>query len=171
MCLAAGFAGPAANLDGEMRRESQAAQPAQTPAQPACAPAVTPAALLSPPGRDGGAASRWWRGLQQDHAAAGGMRLRWALVTGLVGGLVLPAAFPPYGFWPLAAVRPTLLVLALRGRRLRAAFAVGAVFGLAFFFPLLSWVINLAWYAWVALAVSESVIFAVLAVGQRLLLR
>jgi apolipoprotein N-acyltransferase len=100
-----------------------------------------------------------------------GMRLRWALLTGLVGGLVLTAAFPPYGIWPLSVVGPALLAVALRRQSLRGSFAVGAVFGLAFFFPLLSWVVNLAWYAWVALAVSEALIFAVLALGQRLLLR
>jgi apolipoprotein N-acyltransferase len=47
---------------------------------------------------------------------------------------------------------------------------VGLVFGLAFFFPLLAWVINLAWFAWVALAIASALIFAVFAVAQRLLL-
>ena len=37
-----------------------------------------------------------------------------------------------------------------------------ASFGLAFFFPLLSWLVNVAWYAWAALAVAEAVIFAML---------
>ena len=99
------------------------------------------------------------------------MRLRWALATALAGGLALAAAFPPAGIWPLAAAGPALLVIALSGRSLRASFCVGLVFGVAFFFPLLAWVINLAWYAWVALAAAEAVIFAVLAVGQRLLLK
>jgi apolipoprotein N-acyltransferase len=101
----------------------------------------------------------------------GGLRLRWALVIGLAGGLALTAAFPPYGIWPLAAVGPALLVVALRQQGLRGSFAVGVVFGLAFFVPLLSWVVNVAWYAWAALAISETLIFAVLAVAQRLLLR
>src|SRR5262245_49481388 len=99
------------------------------------------------------------------------LRLRWALLTALAGGLALAAAFPPAGIWPLAAAGPALLVIALSGRSLRASFCVGLVFGVAFFFPLLAWVINLAWYAWVALAAAEAVIFAVLAVGQRLLLK
>ena len=99
------------------------------------------------------------------------LRLRWALLTGLVGGLALTAAFPPYGIWPLAAVGPALLVVALWQQGLRGSFAVGVVFGLAFFVPLLSWVVNVAWYAWAALAISEALIFAVLAVAQRLLLR
>lgn len=89
----------------------------------------------------------------------------------LAGGLGLALAFPPGGFWPLAAVGPALLVLALWRRSLRGSFGIGLVFGVAFFFPLLSWVLNVAWYAWVALAVADTLIFAVLAIGQRLLLR
>ena len=60
--------------------------------------------------------------------------------------------------------------MALWRRSLRASLLAGLVFGLAFFVPLLSWLLNVAWYAWLALAVAEAVIFAVLAVGQRLLL-
>jgi len=98
------------------------------------------------------------------------LRLRWALLTALVSGLLLAAAFAPIGVWPLAVVGPAVLVIALHGRSLRAAFAVGLVFGLGFFFPLLAWVINLAWFAWVALAIASALIFAVFAVAQRLLL-
>ena len=98
------------------------------------------------------------------------LRLRLALPVALAGGLLLAAAFPPVGVWPLAVVGPALLVFALFGRSLRAAFAVGLVFGLAFLFPLLAWVINLAWFAWVALAIASALIFAVFAVAQRLLL-
>jgi apolipoprotein N-acyltransferase len=98
-------------------------------------------------------------------------RTRWALLTALAGGLLLAAAFPPAGIWPLAVVGPAMLVIALSGRSLRASLAVGLVFGLAFFFPLLVWVTNVAWYGWVALAIASAVIFGVLAVGQRLLLR
>jgi apolipoprotein N-acyltransferase len=98
------------------------------------------------------------------------LRLRWALLTALASGLLLAAAFPPVGLWPLAVVGPALLVLALSGRSLRAAFAVGLTFGLGFFLPLLSWVMNLAWFAWVALAIASALIFAVFTIGQRLLL-
>ena len=100
-----------------------------------------------------------------------GLRLRWALLTALAGGLLLAVAFPPVGIWPLAVVGPALLAVALRGRSLRASFCIGLIFGVAFFFPLLAWVLNVAWYAWVALAAAESVIFGVLAIGQRILLR
>ena len=98
------------------------------------------------------------------------LRLRLALPAALVSGLLLAAAFAPAGLWPLAVVSPALLVLILWGRSLRGAFAAGLVFGLAFFFPLLAWVINLAWFAWVALAIASALIFAVFTVAQRLLL-
>ena len=94
-----------------------------------------------------------------------------AVAIALAGGLALAAAFPPAGLWPLAAAGPAMLTIALWGQRGRVACAVGLAFGLAFFLPLLSWLVNLAWYAWIALAVTESVIFAALAVGQWLLLR
>ncbi|HWG14361.1 MAG TPA: apolipoprotein N-acyltransferase [Streptosporangiaceae bacterium] len=100
-----------------------------------------------------------------------GLRLRWALLVALAGGLLLAAAFPPLGIWPLAAVGAALLTVALAGRNLRASFLAGLVFGVAFFFPLLSWVLNVWWFAWTALALGSAVILAVLAVAQRLLLR
>jgi apolipoprotein N-acyltransferase len=95
----------------------------------------------------------------------------WALLASVAGGAALSASFPPIDAWPLAAVGPALLVIALAGRSLRGSFACGLAFGLALFVPLLSWLLNVAWYAWAALAVAEAVIFAVLVVGQRLLLR
>ncbi len=98
------------------------------------------------------------------------LRTRLALPLALAGGLALAAAFAPLGLWPLAVAGPALLVVALWGRSLRGAFAAGLVFGLAFFFLLLVWVVNLAWFAWVALAIASALIFAVFAVGQRLLL-
>jgi apolipoprotein N-acyltransferase len=103
--------------------------------------------------------------------AFGGLRTRWALLISVAGGLAVFAASPPLDIWPLAAAGPALLVVALTGRGLRASFGCGLAFGLAFFIPLLSWLVNEAWYAWFALVVALTVIFAVLAVGQRLLLR
>jgi apolipoprotein N-acyltransferase len=99
------------------------------------------------------------------------LRTRWALLAAVAGGLLLAAAFPPVGVWPLAAAGPALLAVALTGRGLRASLCVGLAFGAAFFFPLLLWTSNVAWYAWVALAATSTVIFGVLALGQRLLLR
>jgi apolipoprotein N-acyltransferase len=139
--------------------------PGQTDADPQDAPQPRQPAisgLLDQPGeRDAG---------RPRGAARAPLRGRWALPVSLVGGLLLAAAFPPYGVWPLAFVSPALLVVALSGRSLRGAFTIGLVFGLAFFFPLVAWVINLAWFAWVALAIASALIFAVFAIAQRLLL-
>jgi apolipoprotein N-acyltransferase len=104
-------------------------------------------------------------------AGPGSLRAHWALLAAATGGLALAGAFPPVGIWPLAVAGPALLVIALRGQRLRAAFGLGLVFGLAFFVPLLSWLVNVAWYAWAALAGAEAVIFGVACIGQQLLLR
>ena len=98
------------------------------------------------------------------------LRLRWALLAAVAGGVALAGAFPPVGIWPLAAAGPALLVIALYRQGLRASFVIGLVFGVAFFVPLLSWLVNVAWYAWAALAIAEAAIFGLLAVGQRLLL-
>jgi apolipoprotein N-acyltransferase len=102
--------------------------------------------------------------------ADGGLPAGLALLIALAGGVALAAAFPPAGIWPFAAAGPALLAVALRRRSARGSLAVGLVFGIAFFVPLLSWLVNVAWYVWAALAVVEAVMFAVLAVGLRLLL-
>ena len=99
-----------------------------------------------------------------------GFRTRWALLLSAAGGLAAFASCPPLDVWPLAFLGPGLLVLALTGRRLRSSFGCGLVFGLALFVPLLSWLINVAWYAWAGLAGAEALIFAIVCIGQRLLL-
>ena len=132
------------------------------------APAAAPAGPRRPPG----APEPVERRLPGQRGLPGAPRLAlgWALLAAVAGGLALTAAFPPVGAWPLAPLGPALLVLALQGRTLRASFVAGLLFGLALFVPLISWLINLAWYAWAVLAIAEAVIFAVLAVGQRVLL-
>src|SRR5258708_7980242 len=42
---------------------------------------------------------------------------------------------------------------------------------LVFFVSLLSWLVNVAWYAWMTLSVVEALIFAILALALRPLLR
>jgi apolipoprotein N-acyltransferase len=119
-------------------------------------------AAATPPAPDGRADPK---------PTARGLSTPLALLTALAGGLALAAAFPSAGIWPLAVVGPALLTVALWRRSLRASFAVGLVFGVVFYFSLLFWLINVAWYVWAALALIQALIFAVLAVGQRLLLR
>jgi len=126
-----------------------------------------PAADLS---RTAAMADRTGAGLARQ-ADSGGVRTGVAVLIAIAGGLALAAAFPPVGVWPLAAAGPALLAVALWRRSLRGAALVGLAFGLAFFVPLLSWLVNVAWYVWAALAIAEAIVFAVLAVGQRLLMR
>ncbi|HEY2550213.1 MAG TPA: apolipoprotein N-acyltransferase [Streptosporangiaceae bacterium] len=104
-------------------------------------------------------------------AARPALRARFALPAALIGGLALAGAFPPVGIWPFAALGPALLTVALWRQRTRTALAVGAVFGVAFFVPLISWLLNVAWYVWAALAIAETIVFTVLVLGQLLLLR
>ena len=152
---AASTESPAATTGRTATTTERPAGPPESPAGPARPAVAEPA---PPPG---GAAS----------PAGPRLALPWALLIAVVGGLALTAAFPPVGIWPLAPLGPALLVVALWRRGLRVSFVIGLLFGLALFVPLISWLINLAWYAWVALAVAETVIFALLTVGQQVLLR
>ena len=145
-----------------------AAPAASRPAEPGPVPAASrPAEPGQPP--DAGRTAAGPGAARRPARAA--LPVRLALPVAIAGGLALAAAFPPAGVWPLAAAGPALLAVALWRRSLRGAALVGFTFGLAFFVPLLSWLVNVAWYAWAALALAEAIVFAVLAVGQRLLLR
>ncbi len=99
------------------------------------------------------------------------MSLPWSFGAAALAGLCLGGAFPPVGVWPLAVIGPALLTLALAGKRPLAALALGTTAGGLFFVSLLSWLVNVAWYAWVTLAAVETLIFALLALALPPLLR
>ena len=101
----------------------------------------------------------------------GGLRGRWSLLLALIAGLTLTGAFPPFGFWPLAMVGPALFALAIWRKGIWSTAGLALLTGLAFYVPLLSWLLNVAWYAWAALAVVEALIFAALALALPALLR
>ncbi len=93
----------------------------------------------------------------------------WAAVgVAAVAGLALDGALPSLGWWPLAFVSVILGLLTLIGRRVGGAILVGAVYGLCFFTPNVSFIsrflgdMPLGWLPWIALAVLESLILAVL---------
>ncbi|WP_107081798.1 apolipoprotein N-acyltransferase [Streptomyces sp. SBT349] len=86
-----------------------------------------------------------------------------AVAAVAAGGLLLASAFPPWGWWPCAVVGPALLFLAVRGRRPRMAFALGTVFGVAFFAPLLWWLTNLGVLPWAVLSLVQAVLWGALA--------
>ncbi len=100
-----------------------------------------------------------------------GLNRWWSLAAAFAAGLALAGAFPPFGFWPLASVGPALLIVAVWGKGRLATCALALLCGLVFFVALLSWLVNVAWYAWLTLALIEALIFAVLALALRPLLR
>lgn len=147
-------AGTAAGGTAAAARTVKPAADAAGPADPAnpAAPTVRPAADAAGPAWTG--LNRWW-----------------SLALAFAAGLALTGAFPPVGFWPLAAAGPALLILAIWGKRPVATFLLTLACGGVFFLGLLSWLLNVAWYAWFTLAVVEALIFAVLGLVLRPLLR
>ncbi|GAB2809209.1 apolipoprotein N-acyltransferase [Actinoallomurus bryophytorum] len=89
----------------------------------------------------------------------------------MIAGLLLAAAFPPIGWWPLAPVAAAMFALVLRGRRLRGATGLGMLFGLAFCFPLFEGLRPVGIDAWLALSVFEALYFALLGTGVALVTR
>ena len=89
----------------------------------------------------------------------------------VLAGLLLAAAFPPFGRWPLAPVSAAMLALATRGRGLRAATGLGYLYGLAFSFPLYEGLRPVGIDAWVALSLFEALYFAPLGTGLALVAR
>jgi apolipoprotein N-acyltransferase len=92
-------------------------------------------------------------------------RRRWPWRTALAaaGGAALVLSFPGYDLAGLAVLGPAALALAVRGQRARSGLWLGLVLGLVFMVPLLSWTgIYVGPLPWLALAVTESLYFAVL---------
>ncbi|WP_448255745.1 hypothetical protein [Microbacterium aurum] len=67
------------------------------------------------------------------------MPLAMALPVAAAAAVLMDLAYPEVGFWPAAFAATGLLLLALIGRSVWGAVAVGAVFGLLFFGLLVSW--------------------------------
>src|SRR3954451_9908415 len=86
-----------------------------------------------------------------------GRRKPWPFLLAVLGGLLLLLAFPGFDLPTLAPLGVAALALAVRGRRARAGFWLGLVFGLAFFVPLLSWSgVYVGPFPWLALALWEA---------------
>ncbi|MBA3744605.1 apolipoprotein N-acyltransferase [Sporichthya sp.] len=72
------------------------------------------------------------------------------------GALAMAVSFPPWDLWFLAPAGPAGLLLAVRGRRAREAFWLGALFGVVFFAALLTWLINLGLAPWLLLTAIQA---------------
>jgi apolipoprotein N-acyltransferase len=89
----------------------------------------------------------------------------------VVAGLLLAAAFPPIGWWPLAPVAAALLALLMRGRTWGGGAGLGMLFGLAFCFPTFEGLRPVGMDAWIALSIFEALYFVLLGVGLVLVTR
>jgi apolipoprotein N-acyltransferase len=88
---------------------------------------------------------------------------RFSLLLALAAGGLLVLAFPPFGYWPMAAVSAGILSFVVRGRRARSGALYGLVFGLAFFIPLLRWSgTYVGAVPWLLLSVAEALFIAAL---------
>ena len=93
------------------------------------------------------------------------MRVLIRCFAAALGGVVLSAGFAPLSIAPALPVGIAVLVLSVRGSRLRAAWLPGWIFGLAFFGGLLWWLRVVGTDAWGALTVVQAVYFAPLGVA------
>jgi apolipoprotein N-acyltransferase len=88
------------------------------------------------------------------------------------GGLLLYYSFPPRTLWWLAMPALALLGVAVHGRRARAGFGYGFLFGMGFLLPLLTWIGALVGpVPWVALVVLESLFVGLAGAGMALVSR
>ncbi|MBC9733894.1 apolipoprotein N-acyltransferase [Nocardioides marmotae] len=83
-------------------------------------------------------------------------------LVALVAGVLLAAAFEPVAAAYLLPVAVAGFALATRGLRARSGFVVGLVFGVAFYFPHISWMTAVGTDAWLALAGVESLFYGLL---------
>ncbi len=83
------------------------------------------------------------------------------------GGMLLYLSFPPRTLWWLALPAFALLAGVLHGRRARAGFGYGFLFGMGFLVPLLSWISSLVQtLPWIALSVFEALFIGLAAAGM-----
>ena len=118
------------------------------------------------------------RGAREQRTTTTVRRLPWgaAIPIAAVSGLLLDAAFPSLGWWPLAFLSIAGGLWTLMGRSIGGAFLVGLAYGAAFYFTHLMWVVQfLGPIPWVALAGVESLLFALgaipIALAHRAVLR
>lgn len=98
----------------------------------------------------------------------GRLRGAWPVRAALaaLAGVLLYLSFPPRPLWWLAPLALALLCGCLRGRRARAGFGLGFVFGLGYLLPLLVWTSEgVGPVPWIALVTLEALIFGLTGLG------
>jgi apolipoprotein N-acyltransferase len=88
-------------------------------------------------------------------------------VAAIGAGLLLYISFPPRTVWWLALPAFALLGVLVYGRKARAGFGYGFLFGVGFLLPLLTWIGSLVGpVPWVALVLGESLFVGLGAAGM-----
>ena len=85
-------------------------------------------------------------------------RLR-SVAVDLGAGLLITAALPPFGWWPLAIVGAAILAGRLRGRPLKGRLTTGLVTGVGLLLPGLAWMIEFSPPGWVLACFIEGAFF------------
>src|SRR2546423_4075536 len=117
------------------------------------------------PGAEPGRTGAWWRRLVPGRGTA------WRLGASVVAGGLLFVSFPPRPLWWLAPVAYALFAAAIYGRRARAGFGYGFLFGAAFLLPELYWLqaflgADFGSAPWVSLSAALALMIAVPAAGM-----
>lgn len=90
---------------------------------------------------------------------------RLAVPCAAVAGLLLDAAFPSLGWWPLAWVSVVVVLVCLVGRSGGGALLIGSVYGLSFYLAHLRWVAEFAGpLPWLALVALQTILIAAMSV-------
>ncbi|CAM5672436.1 Apolipoprotein N-acyltransferase OS=Streptomyces lavendulae subsp. lavendulae OX=58340 GN=lnt2 PE=3 SV=1 [Streptomyces lavendulae subsp. lavendulae] len=101
-------------------------------------------------------------------AGPGKRKAAWLLRAALaaVAGVLLYLSFPPRPTWWLAPFAVALLAGCLRGRRARAGFGLGFLFGLGYLLPLLVWTSEgVGPVPWLALVTLEALLIGLAGLG------
>ncbi|MFD8293133.1 apolipoprotein N-acyltransferase [Streptomyces lavendulae] len=101
-------------------------------------------------------------------AGPGKRKAAWLLRAALaaVAGVLLYLSFPPRPTWWLAPFALALLAGCLRGRRARAGFGLGFLFGLGYLLPLLVWTSEgVGPVPWLALVTLEALLIGLAGLG------
>ncbi|MGW7098050.1 apolipoprotein N-acyltransferase [Streptomyces sp. NPDC054838] len=103
-----------------------------------------------------------------DASALDRLRGAWPVRAALAAfaGVLLYLSFPPRPLWWLAPFALALLAGCLRGRRARAGFGLGFLFGLGYLLPLLVWTSEgVGPVPWIALVTLEALLFGLTGLG------
>lgn len=99
-------------------------------------------------------------------------RVTWLrMLTVVASGLLLYAASPPRELWWLAPIAFAPFAWVLRGRRARAGFGYGVLFGFAYMLPLLGWLLDFLGaqfgpWPWLGVAAAEAVFIGLAGAGM-----